>query len=412
MTKKQASSSKIGRPRHSGLLDLPESVHNILLNNGFFEKPFHNMGSTERPMPSLPDDTRNIRFRAAVKRYAVWKGYGTDITNIAAAFRVSPKQLRRWLTSETHPERVVQHVANFCNVTFNWIYYGENGPNKYILNMKEEDFIVDTPFVGKYGLNEITFDKKDFLSRFIPLMGDLDLLGFAELLGVPWGELERVCCEMSEPSITMAARAAAQFQIDLGWLLFGEKFLAASKSLPASGGRQNIKEKQDIGRRIPIEPEVAADLRVPAHNPQLPDIWQVHLPQYDVAASAGYGKASISENPSSYMVFDRRWLSSLGAQPKSCFVMTASGDSAFPTVEDGTLIIVDRSRVDTLDGGLYVLRVGDHLFMKRIQRLASGGLRLISDNSNYLPDEVAPENLSSVTIIGRVVLPMVAPRRP
>lgn len=139
--------------------------------------------------------------------------------------------------------------------------------------------------------------------------------------------------------------------------------------------------------------------------------FSVMLPRFAVRASAGHGQSPFAEAPVDQMIFDRRWLDALGAHPSACFVMSASGDSAWPTVEDGALIVVDRSRVDTLDGGLYVLRVGDHLYLKRVQQLASGGLRLKSDNPVYSPEDVAPSDLARITIIGRVVWPSATPRR-
>ena len=93
--------------------------------------------------------------------------------------------------------------------------------------------------------------------------------------------------------------------------------------------------------------------------------------------------------------------------------MSVGGDSALPTLTDGASIMVDRSlRNPPFDAGLYVLRIANDLYIKRLQQLASGGLRLISDNPLYPPDEVAPADLPNVTIIGRVVWPSATPRRP
>lgn len=140
--------------------------------------------------------------------------------------------------------------------------------------------------------------------------------------------------------------------------------------------------------------------------------FQVFLPRFDARASAGPGQVPTGDVATDQMVFDRRFLAAIGASPSTCFVMTASGDSAWPTVDDGALIIVDRSHVAALDNGLYVLRVAEHIYLKRVQQLASGGLRLISDNAIYPPDEVSPADLANVQIIGRVVWPSSTPRRP
>lgn len=155
----------------------------------------------------------------------------------------------------------------------------------------------------------------------------------------------------------------------------------------------------------------ASGIPVADPNVSLPPGFQVFLPRFDARASAGPGQVPVGEVVADQMVFDRRFLAALGASPSTCFVMTTAGDSAWPTIDDGTLIIVDRSRVTALDSGLYVLRVADHLYLKRVQQLASGGLRLISDNPIYPPDEVAAADVANVTIIGRVVWPSATPRR-
>ena len=78
-------------------------------------------------------------------------------------------------------------------------------------------------------------------------------------------------------------------------------------------------------------------------------------------------------------------------------IMTAFGDSMEPTLSEGDSVIVDVSEKTIRRDGMYVLRIGDSLFVKRIQ-VTPKGLRLISDNPLYHPIDASEEELE---VIGR-----------
>ncbi|WP_280951119.1 S24 family peptidase [Salinicola halophyticus] len=61
---------------------------------------------------------------------------------------------------------------------------------------------------------------------------------------------------------------------------------------------------------------------------------------------------------------------------------------------------VGQPRQRTLDG-VFLLRMGDELRLKRVQRVAGGAWILISDNSAYERELIKPEDLGGVEIIGQ-----------
>jgi len=71
-----------------------------------------------------------------------------------------------------------------------------------------------------------------------------------------------------------------------------------------------------------------------------------------------------------------------------------------PTVDEGDLVLVDRRETRVRDDGIYVLRVGNDLSIKRIQRLPDGSLAIRSDNSAYERLIAAPD---MVALLGRVI---------
>ena len=76
-----------------------------------------------------------------------------------------------------------------------------------------------------------------------------------------------------------------------------------------------------------------------------------------------------------------------------------------PTIPDGATILVDSSRIEPLDGKIYVIRIDDRLWIKRVQWILGGGLRLISDNRIYSDIDISKADLehADVQICGQVV---------
>ena len=77
--------------------------------------------------------------------------------------------------------------------------------------------------------------------------------------------------------------------------------------------------------------------------------------------------------------------------------MTAFGDSMEPTLCEGDSVIVDVSEKTVRRDGMYVIRIGDGLFVKRVQ-IPPRGLRLLSDNEFYKPIDTTEEDIA---IVGR-----------
>lgn len=235
----------------------------------------------------------------------------------------------------------------------------------------------------------------DFHDRLRALVGDQSIREYAKRLGVNYQTVANYLTGTTEPNRAILDRIAQLHDVRLDWLVAGRGPMrdVADGSTAASADAGG-----SLKARFGLEP-VGWGGEI------------VQVPVYEVRVSAGPGSGLAEERPSDYMAFDHRFLAQIRANPASLVVVTVSGDSAEPTLEEGSLVLVDRSRTQPRDGGLYVLRIGDDLFLKRVQPLASGGLRLISDNPVYPPDEVSEADLPRVHIIGRVAWPPVPARR-
>ncbi|WP_225747498.1 helix-turn-helix transcriptional regulator [Eikenella sp. Marseille-P7795] len=132
----------------------------------------------------------------------------------------------------------------------------------------------------------------------------------------------------------------------------------------------------------------------------------VFIPLYDVALSAGHGAWADDIPPKSTLAFRRDWLEAFVTTDfNTLSVVMVKGDSMAGVLNDKDAILVNHSRTEASDG-LYALRIGNEIFVKRVQRLPHA-LRITSANPEYDPFEVPLQNGdssdNSVSIIGKVV---------
>lgn len=126
------------------------------------------------------------------------------------------------------------------------------------------------------------------------------------------------------------------------------------------------------------------------------------IPLYDLEAAAGDGKDVLDESESRVFSIDEEILTPRGIKPEQCVMLSISGDSMLPTLSDGDVVVVDRTR-DMLDDGIFLFEMDGRLRVKRLQRVAGGAYVLISDNEKYQAVIVPPNELNTLRIIGRCV---------
>ncbi len=85
---------------------------------------------------------------------------------------------------------------------------------------------------------------------------------------------------------------------------------------------------------------------------------------------------------------------------KNIEAINVTGDSMEPTLNNGNIIFIDRTKNDTAKDGIYAFVNENGLFVKRIQKRIDGSLDIISDNKEY-PMQIANKN--DITILGKVV---------
>ncbi len=157
----------------------------------------------------------------------------------------------------------------------------------------------------------------------------------------------------------------------------------------------------EYGRRFGVTPEHL--LFGSGENAAVPAETQAALiPIYDVQASAGYGALIDQESIVDRLAFPTGYLSHItSTHPRHLAIIGVKGDSMLPTLAHDDIVMVDTTKTNIAYDGMFVLRYGDALHVKRVSRGSSPDMvRIISANPDYPAVEYAVQD---VTPIGKVV---------
>lgn len=126
---------------------------------------------------------------------------------------------------------------------------------------------------------------------------------------------------------------------------------------------------------------------------QLDDSDAVFVPLYDIYVSAGGGYEVYDEEIIDYIAFSHRWLIDEGLYLKDLACLKNSGESMLPTLVPGDIILVNHAK--KTGDGVFVIRMGNALRVKRLQHLVGGRLRISSDNPIYETEIIEPAELDN-----------------
>ncbi len=121
----------------------------------------------------------------------------------------------------------------------------------------------------------------------------------------------------------------------------------------------------------------------------------------DLRVSAGGGAEVYDEN-FEYIDIDKNIITDVIGlnSPKNIEALKVEGESMEPTLQNGSIVFIDRSNQDITRDGIFVASTQNGLFIKRIRRRVDGMVELISDNQLYSPEILLPQEVS---IVGKVV---------
>ena len=91
------------------------------------------------------------------------------------------------------------------------------------------------------------------------------------------------------------------------------------------------------------------------------------------------------------------------SKPEDLKIFKASGDSMQETITDNDLLLIDLSKTDFRNGGIFLLTINNDWYIKRLRMRLTGELDIISDNSKYPIETLKPDTTVEIKVIGRVI---------
>lgn len=185
----------------------------------------------------------------------------------------------------------------------------------------------------------------------------------------------------------MMRNIASTFRVNLNWLISGEGAVFTTDSAPSSKKTEQKGESKEG--------------MIPEYSSQVDAGEFTFVPMAEARLSAGGGSMVLSEEHYNHYAFRLKWIKQVASSLKSVILMRVGGDSMFPTIQDHDVVLIDTGRQHIQGGRLYALGIDDSILIKRLDPMAGGKCRVISDNKEvYPPYEV---NLNEIRIIGQVI---------
>ncbi len=134
----------------------------------------------------------------------------------------------------------------------------------------------------------------------------------------------------------------------------------------------------------------------------------ITIPYLNIAGSMGHGRLPeqhVEVIRDITINFD--WLRTQNlafSNVENLAIISGDGDSMEGTFRNGDSLLVDRGITEIRTDAIYVFTLDGDLYIKRLQRMLGGTLRMISDNPVYPPILIEGADLEKVHIQARVLM--------
>lgn len=124
----------------------------------------------------------------------------------------------------------------------------------------------------------------------------------------------------------------------------------------------------------------------------------------DACMSAGNGATNSEQEVLGRLAFRTAWLRTKGLNRNNAKIVRVRGNSMSDRINDGDILLVDTSINALAHDGVYVIELEGEDYVKLLQRdFSTGGVRVISYNSDYPVQTLEGEAANRLRITGRVV---------
>lgn len=129
------------------------------------------------------------------------------------------------------------------------------------------------------------------------------------------------------------------------------------------------------------------------------------IPKFNVSGSCGSGSIIDNVDIKGGLVFSQSWIAAQGFNEDSLVVISAVGDSMYPTIENDQALLVDTNDKVIRSSKIYFLCIdGEHYIKRLINMITHWVVRSDNPDKQQYPDiEISSENMNLIQVEGRVV---------
>lgn len=125
------------------------------------------------------------------------------------------------------------------------------------------------------------------------------------------------------------------------------------------------------------------------------------VPKVKARLCAGGGSFEVASEIEGYYSFENGWLQRKG-EAEQMVLMDVFGHSMNPEIKEGDTVLVDQSQKDVIAGAIYAVGIDDTIMVKRLEKHPHK-LVLLSDNKEFSPIFLSPEEMNGIRIIGKIL---------
>ena len=125
------------------------------------------------------------------------------------------------------------------------------------------------------------------------------------------------------------------------------------------------------------------------------------VPKVKARLCAGGGSFEVASEIEGFYSFENDWLQRKG-DAHEMVLMDVFGHSMTPEIKEGDTVLVDQSQKGVIAGAIYAVGIDDTIMVKRLEKHPHK-LVLLSDNTEFAPIFLSPEEMNSIRIIGKVL---------
>ncbi|MDP9992005.1 phage repressor protein C with HTH and peptisase S24 domain [Variovorax boronicumulans] len=129
----------------------------------------------------------------------------------------------------------------------------------------------------------------------------------------------------------------------------------------------------------------------------------VSIKRVDVSFSNGTGQVVYHEEDKPPLSFRADFLRKLGIPPGKAVVVDAEGESNYPKILPGAVVLINSADRENLNGDFFAFRVEGELLIKRLAKLEGAGIIATAENSDFKPKNVIYSRPEDFEVIGRAV---------